>query len=107
MTTAAEQANPDLAFIKYYELVTENLAVFICFCIIFMIQKQGMKNKRSQKQDNLSNIRFLCKTMRRMQVNNVLLRLGEPAMLMALTTVIRPRRQIQVHHNSLRDVTMY
>ena len=42
--------------------------------------------------------------MGRMRVNNVLPKLGGPAILMALTPVIRPRGQIQVHH-SPGDVT--
>lgn len=41
---------------------------------------------------------FLYRIMCRMRVNNVLPKLGEPALLMALTPVIRPRWQFQVHH---------
>ena len=37
--------------------------------------------------------------MLKIWVNNVLPKLGETAMLMALTPVIRPVRQIRVHHS--------
>jgi hypothetical protein len=53
MTTAPAIANPNLAFINYWGIVTENIAVVTRFCIIFRIQKRGITSIKL-KQDNLN-----------------------------------------------------
>jgi hypothetical protein len=81
--TATAQANHSFAVSKYWGIVTENIAVVTRF----------LHNFQNSKQDTVNRIKdtstlFLCRIMYRMRANNVLPKLGELAMLMALPPVI-------------------